>query len=221
MSAVYSRSRVNWILREAAKADAYADRVVLENPDTVASLDARLRNTFYPFIRAELEKTGFRYLPMETDLRMESQWLGPDLARAFSFMLFDHFDRPFMRCTLQCSSRGHLVQREFHLGLPETTDPRLLFRILGEPRLAGCVPSLTIERSELHPEWNSHFWIEIHAGSGFESGRWTLDKVAMGDIAQMIHDSCQMYDVSMVDGLTCMEDVDRFLDIACRSYESR
>lgn len=29
-----------------------------------------------------------------------------------------------------------------------------------------------------------------------------------------------MYEASMVDGLASMEDVERFLEIACRSYES-
>ncbi len=220
MSARRVRIGDNWIVREAARADAREDQVVLENPDAVVSLDAKLRSTFYPFVRAELEKTGFRYLPMEDDLHIESEWLGPDFARVLSFMLFDDFDLLFTRCTLQCSNRGYLVEREFHLGLPESTDPRLLFRILGEPRLAGNMPSLTIQRSMIHPEWNSHFWIEIRAGSGMESGSWTMDKAAMGDIAQTIHDSCDMYEASMVDSLASMEDVERFLEIACRSYES-
>lgn len=220
MSSTHRHRQVNWVLREAAKADARTDRIILENPEAVGSLDTKIREIYFPFIRAELDKTGFRYLPLENDLHIDSQWMGPDLSRALSFMLFDHFEYLFMRCTLLCSNRGHLLQREFHLGLPETTDPRLLFRILGEPRLAGYTPSLTIERSTLHPEWNSYFWIEIHAGSGFESGAWTMVKVAMGNIAQMIHDSCEMYEVGMVEGLTGMEDVERFLDIACRSYES-
>jgi hypothetical protein len=112
-----------------------------------------------------------------------------------------------------------LLDREFHLGLPETTDPRLLFRILSEPRLAGYEPSLQIERSMLHPEWNSYFWIEIHAGSGFESGSWTMDKAVMGNIAQTIHDSCEMYELSM-EGFAGMEDVERFLDVSCRSFGS-
>jgi hypothetical protein len=47
-----------------------------------------------------------------------------------------------------------------------------------------------------------------------------MDKAAMGDIAQTIHDSCEMYEVAMVEGLIGMEEVERFLDIACRSYES-
>jgi hypothetical protein len=220
MSAAHGRSRDNWIVREAARADAREDRVVLENPDAVASLDAKLRNTFLPFVRAELEKTGFRYLPMEDDLHIDSQWLGSNLARALSFMLFDDFDLLFTRCTLQCSNRGYLIEREFYLGLPKSTDPRLLFRILDEPRLAGNMPSLTIQRSAIHPEWNSYFWIEIRAGSGIDSSSWTMDKAAMGDIAQTIHDSCDMYNASMVDGLASVEDVERFLEIACRSYES-
>jgi hypothetical protein len=220
MSGTNRASQGNWLLREASKADPRADRIVLENPEVVGSLDAKLRETFLPFIRAELKQTGFPYEPSSDELHLESKWFGPEFARALSFMLFDHFAAPFMRCTLECSRRGHLLEREFYLGLPETTDPRFLFRILSEPRLAGCKPSLTIERSVLHPEWNSYFWIEIEAGSGFEFGSWTMDKVAMGNIGQTIRDSCEMYEVGMVEGFTGMEDVERFLDIACRCFES-
>ena len=77
MSSAYPRSQGNWVLREAAKADARADRIILENPEAVGSLDAKLRETFFPSIHTELEKTGFRYLPVEDDLHIESQWLGP------------------------------------------------------------------------------------------------------------------------------------------------
>ena len=129
MSATRARSGDNWIVREAAYADAREDRVILENPNAVATLDAKLRSTFYPFVRGELEKTGFRYLPLENDLHIESERLGPNFARVLSFMLFDDFDLLFTRCTLQCSNHGYLVGREFHLGLPESTDPRLLFSL--------------------------------------------------------------------------------------------
>ncbi len=91
-----------------------------------------------------------------------------------------------------------MVEREFHLGLPGTTDPRFLFRILSDPRFAGDVPSLTIERSILHPQRRTYYRIQIQAGSGFILGPWT-----------------------MASGLSSMEEVERFLlDIACRSFES-
>ena len=112
MSSTHHRGQPNWVGREAAKADLGADRVVLENPDVVGSLDSKLRETYLPFIRAELEKTGFPYQPVENDLHIDSQWMGPYLARALPFMLFDHFGQLFMRCTLLCSSRGHLLERE-------------------------------------------------------------------------------------------------------------
>ncbi len=209
----------SWVQREAANAGGLEDRVVLENPIAVASLDARLRDAF-PLIRAELEKTGFRYLPTEEDLHIDSTGLGPNLARSLTCMLFDDLDRPFMRCSIQCDRRGYMVEREFHLGLPETTDPRFLFRILSDPRFAGNVPSLTIERSVSRPQWRSHYWIQIQAGSGFISGPWTMDTAAIGDIRQSIGDSCQMYSAGMARGFLSMEEVERFLDIACRSFES-
>ena len=50
---------MNWIIEAAMEADPREDRVVLEDPTTVAALDEILLKKYVPFIRSELEKTGY------------------------------------------------------------------------------------------------------------------------------------------------------------------
>jgi hypothetical protein len=211
---------MNWVTSESAKADSAKDRIILKNPGVVAALDGVLLGTCFPFIRTQLEMTGFRYMPAANDVRIESAWMGPELARELTFMLFDDRDRLFLRCALRCSSRGYMFEREFSLGLPETADPRFLVRILGDPRFEGYPPVLSVHRSVVHPEWDVFFWIVFTAGSGFDSGRWTMHNAAMNDIKQTIRDSCSMYDLSMIDGIRTMKDVERFLESAYPCFES-
>ncbi len=177
-------------------------------------------NRFYPFIREELEKTGFPYYPQSDDLKFESGWMAGDLARELVFMLFDDFDYSFLRCSLSCSPRGYMFERSFFLGLPQSCDPKILFRILSDPHFAGDFPSLHIERSILHPEWNSYFYITLRAGNGFESNGWSVHSTALGDIAQTIQDSLSLYESAMVEGITTTDDLEAFLQVACRCFSS-
>jgi hypothetical protein len=113
-----------------------------------------------------------------------------------------------------------MFDRKFFLGLPKTTDPTFLFKIISDPHFSGNPPSLHIERSVLHPEWNSYFYITFEAGNGFESGAWGMHSTALCDIAQTIHDSLSLYEASMVEGLTTMDEVDAFLHLAYRCFGS-
>jgi hypothetical protein len=45
-------------LKSARKADPNHDRVILENPGAVRELDALLVDTYKPYIRGELARTG-------------------------------------------------------------------------------------------------------------------------------------------------------------------
>ena len=97
-------------------------------------------NRFYPFIREELEKTGFPYYPQSDDLKFESGWMAGDLARELVFMLFDDFDYSFLRCSLSCSPRGYMFERSFFLGLPQSCDPKILFQDLERSTLRRRLP---------------------------------------------------------------------------------
>ncbi len=210
----------NWVVREATNADPRQDRIVLENPMAVAALDEILVNRYIPFIRAELEKTGYPYRPRDLTSTIESTADGPRLARKLTFMLFDEGDFLFLRCSVSCSKMGYMVKKEFYLDLPESTDKKLLLHLLGDPHFAGNPPSLMVQRHALRPEWGTFFWIKFEAGDGFISGPWELHGEALADIGRTIQDACEMYEASMVEGLKSLDDADRFLEVASRSFES-
>ncbi len=211
----------NWVVREATEADPRNDRVVLENPAVVASLDELLLTKYLPVVRAELEKTGHDYHPREAVPTIESATIsGPQLARKLTFLLLDQLGFLFLRCSVSCDRTGYMVEKEFYLDLPESTDPKYLWRILGDERFAGNPPSLMVQRSVLHPEMGTYFWIKFEAGTGFQSGPWEMHGEGLADITQTIRNACEMYEQSMVEGFQSTDDVDRFLEIAKRSFEA-
>ena len=112
------------------------------------------------------------------------------------------------------------MERECFLGFPRQTDPSLLFRILGEDSLRGNPPELTIAPSLIHPEWDVYFQITLSAGTGLETGPWTLHEGAKTIIKQVIEDSVEMYEISMVDSFSTLQDLENLLRAARRSYES-
>ena len=187
----------------------------------IAALDEFLLKRYLPFIRTELEMTGYPYSPSRDAIpSIESAWKGPELARKLTFMLFDELKFLFLRCSVSCDGLGYLVEKEFFLDLPESTDQKLLVRILGDARFAGNPPSLMVQRSALHPDLSKFFWVKIEAGSGFDSGPWQLHGEALTDIEHTIKNACEMYEASMVEGFQSADDVDRFLEVASRSFES-
>ncbi len=211
---------MSWILEEATRCDSRKDRIILENPKAVKELDDLLLSRFYPFILSELKKTKYRFIPLPDDVKITSIWSGGDLGRALVFMLFDDLNYSFFRGTFSCTKNGFFLEREFFLGLPQNTNPSFMFRILSEDRFAGNPPSLRIESSSIYPEWNTFFYITLNAGKGFEYKGWTLHNVAKEHIETTIHDSIAMYEESMIDGFSTMDDVDRFLRIAYRCFEA-
>jgi len=135
-------------------------------------------------------------------------------------MLFDPLGFLFLRCSISVDNQGYMVEKEFFLGLPESTDQSYLWRILADPRFAGNPPSLTVERSDNHPvKWNGFFWIKLEAGKGFVSGPWNLHSEGIADINRTIGDACAMHEQSMVEGFHSLQDVERFLETAYRSFE--
>ena len=212
--------RMNWIIEAAMKADPRKDRVVLEDPTTVAELDQILVTKYLPFIRAELKKTGYPYRPEDLTSAIESATaIGPRLARKLTFMLFDKDDFLFLRCSVSCDEMGYMVEKEFYLDLPESTDQKLLVRLLGDPRFEGNPPTLMVQRHAVRPELGTTFWIKFEAGRGFISGPWKLHGEALADIGRTIKDACEMYEAS-AEGFQSLEDVDRFLVVASRSFEA-
>jgi len=209
---------MNWLIEEANKIHLQSDRIILDNPETVKQLDKQIIDIYYPFILEELKKTGYPYYPVKSELEIESTWNGGDLARSVVFMLFDHLNYPFFRGKLNCFKDGFIFNKEFSLGLPEDTDPAFMIRILEDEKFEGMSPSLSVEKPHLFPEQNTYFHITLESGSGFGFKGWSLNSMAKGNIESSIHESVEMYELSMVNGFSTMSDVEDFLGIAYRGY---
>ena len=212
---------MNWLIEEAKKTNSQKDRIILENPEAVKQLDERIHIVFWPFIREKLENSGYVYMPGNEDYELTSTWGGSGgLGRSLIFMLFDEMSSTFFRGTLECSADSFFLKREFFLSLPEDTDPKILFRILKDEKLSGMMPSLTIQKSILSQEQGESFHITIEAGTGYGFKGWSLDNIAKGDIESVIDTSVKMYEHSMIDGFSSMNDVENFLEIAYSAYEA-
>ena len=211
---------MNWIIEESQSADPRGDRVILENPAAVKELDELLIEKYYPPIRRALQDTGYAFSSIDDDaIPIESRWSGPELGRCLTFMLFDGLGGAILRGSLTRSRTGFLFGREFFLGLPETTEPSFLFRIMAEEDFAGMMPRLTIQRSRLHPEWDTYYSITLESAAGVSGGPWTLDQAAIGTIDQTIRTSIAMYE-STIDGFATMADVEEFIELARECFEA-
>lgn len=209
---------MSWLIEEAQKSFPQSDRIILENPETVKQLDKQIIDIYYPFILEELGKTGYPYAPAPDELGIESTWNGGDLARSVVFMLFDHLNYPFFRGKLDCFEDGFILNKRFSLGMPKDTDPAFMIRILEDDKFEGMPPSLSVEKPHLFPEQNTYFHITMESGSGFGFKGWSLNSMAKGNIESAIHESIEMYELSMIDGFSTMNDVEEFLGIAHRAY---
>ena len=207
---------MNWIIEEAKKIHTSKNIVFLENPETKQLLDNLLLKKFYPAINKHLHETGYWELDnpkIETKLVYE-------LVRSIMFMITDDFGYTFFRGEFECELDGWMLTRNFWLGLPRDTDPAFLFRILSDERFAGNPPTLSIEESPLYPEWNIYYLITIHSGTGTSWGAGIGEKHALQTIKSVIRKSAEMYEISMIDGFSNMEDVEIFLKTAYEAFES-
>ena len=211
---------MNWIVEAAQSVDPRKDRVILENPATVKELDELLIEKYYPPIRRALQDTGYAYSSIDDDaIPIESRWSGPELGRCLTFMLFDELGGAILRGWLTRSRTGYMFGREFFLGLPATTEPSFLFRIMAEEAFAGMMPSLTIETFGTHPERDTYYCIKLESAAGISGGPWTLDQAAIGNIEQTIRTSIEMYE-STIDGFEAMADVEEFIELARQCFEA-
>ena len=212
---------MNWITEEAQRADPRKDRVVLEDPAAVKELDELLIEKYYPPIRRALQDTGYTYSSIDDDaipIRSASGG-GSQLERCLTFMLFDELGGAILRGWITRSRAGYMFGREFFLGLPSTTEPSFLFRIMAEEAFAGMMPSLTIETLGTHPERDTYYCIKLESAAGILGGPWTLDQAAIGNVEQTIRTSIEMYE-STIDGFETMADVEKFIELARTCFEA-
>jgi hypothetical protein len=215
------RDDENWIMKEIRKLDPQKDRIILENPESRKYLDDLLMEKIYPAIARILDETTLPYEPSAIDAScINSACQGSDLGRSLPFFLYDHLQYPILRGEIIVSRTGYLFNRSFSLGLPRNTKPEYLFKILSDPRFQGTSPVLNIFESKIRPEWNIYYHIIIETGSGYTFGPFSLYNTAIHLIEETVKASIEMYELSMIELFSTMEDVERFLHIAARCFES-
>ena len=211
---------MSWIEEEARLADPRKNRVILENPVAVKELDDVLMGRYYPPIKRALRETGYPFSSVDDGrLPLESRSSPFGLGRCLTFTLFDDFGRLILRGKVTRSFEGFLFDREFFLGLPRSTEPSFLFRIIADEAFAGMIPPLTVHPSEIDPEWNTYYSITLEKGAGIEGRQWALDQAAIGNIEETITTSVEMYE-STIDGFETMADVEAFIALARRCFET-
>lgn len=200
----------DWAARESKKADAEKDIIILEHPGVKRYLDGLLLDDFWPDILECLVSTGYVYSPEEnpeTDLEP-----GPAFARCLSFMLFENRCL-FFRGKIIASKEFWMLESEFFLGLSRETPPEVVFEILGNSRLIGMPPELTIDKSR-----REYYQIEFHNGSG---ASWGLHgrKFAKERIRTVVDINVKMHEFTD-DGVILPQDLGEFLSLVYGVYEA-
>ena len=200
----------NWAVEEARKADLSKGYVILENPKTTEYLDDLLLKEFWPSILDNLEGSGFNYFPVDTPApEFELKHV---LTRSLTFMLLNG-NTAFFRGKLNCSMEFWTIESEHFLLLLKETDPQVIFEILGNSRLIGCPPELSIDKSG-----SDFYQITFHAGKG-ESWGMHDKQYIMERIKKVVDVNIAMHEHS-IDGVISADDLGEFLTTAYEVYEA-
>ena len=199
----------NWIIKEARKHKESEDTVILENPKIRKYLNNLLLKRFWPVIRKDLIDSMFNFWPYEKpETEFELQHV---LSRSLRFMLLDG-DMAFFRGKLTCSAEHWMLGSEFFLSLPMDTDPRLVYKVLGNSRFSGNPPMLSID------ERNGSIEITLQSGNGAGWGLYDEDHVD-DKIREAIDTNIDMHILVMDEGLTA-GNLGEFLTMAYSVYEA-
>lgn len=200
----------NWIIREARKVDEKKDIIILEKPDAKAYLESLLLMRFWPVIRNNLEGTSYTYSPQDgPEIDREP---GQRLEKSLTFMFFEE-RKSFFRGKLSCAMDSWFLTSEFFLMLSRENIPLVVLEILGNSRLRGNPPELTVDKSS-----DGFYWITFHAGNGKGWGISNKEDVDK-EIKKIIDINAKMYELSK-GGIVPTRDLGEFLSVAYEVYEA-
>jgi len=199
-----------WLTEAVRHADPRAEVVVLEDSRVRDILDGHIHR-IWPPVREHLESTGYVFTP-ERDVKIESRSRHA-LVRAMSWMLHDGV-QAIHRGTLECNRDHWMLDREFFLSMPGSTDLGLVREIIGNSRLGGSPPELTIHKHS--PA--GYYQILFRAGSGEDWGTGSNERI-VGRIKKCIDCNIRMHEIA-IDGEWDRETVEEFLTTAFAFYES-
>lgn len=199
-----------WLVNEAKKIEDDKNVVILEKPDIKKELDDMLTKKYWPCIDVSLKDTGYIYAP---DSKPKTEFeFSYELARSLTFMLFD-YESAIFRGKLSLSPTGWMLERESFLQLTDKTDPKVIFDIIGDSRLRGLPPTL-----EIHKDMPFIYQIHFQGGSGADWLTYS-DEIIHRKIDEAINLGIQLYEFTL-DGYIIKNDVNEFLQIACRLYDA-
>lgn len=200
-----------WLKNAFKKVDPNSEVIILENPDIKSGLDQYL-HLLWPVVKQHLESTGYAFTPLNGVLKIEGR-SGCVLTRAMPWML--HGEYPvFYRGALECTQRHWVIENEFFLSLASSVDFRLIREIIGNSRLSGSPPELTIHKHS--PV--EYYQIYFHSGNGESWGPQSTGRIIEW-IKKCIDANVAMNDFA-IDGQWNEEIVGKFLTYAYEAYEA-
>jgi hypothetical protein len=201
---------MSWVEDSARKADGDSEVVVLENPVVRDRLDRHILE-IWPAVRTHLEQTGYVFTPTdEVGIRSEGSRV---LVRSMSWMIHDVSGAVY-RGILECGTDHWMLKSEFFLSMPAEVDVGLLLEIVGNTRLSGNPPELTVHKHDSA----GFYQVKFMSGRGESWWPGSRDRI-LQRIRECIDTNVELHEFAM-DGELTRTTVEAFLSRAYDVYES-
>lgn len=202
-----------WIDTVIQDVDPSLDLVIIENPYIKESYD-QILNTIWLPVREYLQKTGHIYTP-EIEPLIESDGRGL-LTRKMTWMLHE-VDQAMYRGAIRINSMGWMIENEFFLSLDSQVNFRLVTELIGNSRMSGCPPELTISK-RLGTANGGYFQIKFFNGTGEDYCPGCEEQI-IEKVKKCIDTNVEMNDIAL-DNDWNEERVGEFLSVALVVYEA-
>jgi hypothetical protein len=202
----------NWIEKAVEVCDPHADLIVLENPATKEFYDQILKTIWLP-VRERLKKTGYIYTP-EIEPQIESE--GKNIvSRKMTWMLHE-LSRAKYRGSVEINRMHWMVENEFFLCLDSHIDFRFVTELIGNSRMAGNPPELTIHKHHTN-DFEGYYQVTYLNGTG-ESFYPGCEERIIHRIKKCIDVNVEMNEIT-IDNDWNEKRVAEFLTVAFEVYE--
>ena len=203
----------NWIESAIEGKDAKLDMVVIENPSVKDLYDKMLSTIWIP-IREHLQQSGYTYTPeFEPQLESEGRTI---LSRKLTWMLHET-SRAMYRGSVELNKMHWMIENEFFMCLNPQIDFRFISEIIGNSRLSGNPPELSIhKRHAQDPE--GYYQIRFLSGFGENFYEGCEEKI-VERVKKCIDVNVEMNEITL-DGAWDETSVGEFLSAAYHVYEA-
>jgi hypothetical protein len=205
--------KTTWIERAIKDLDPKIDIITIENPDTRDVYD-QILNTIWLPVREHLQKTVYTYTP-EIEPHIESEGRGM-LTRKMTWMLHET-TRLMYRGAIQLSKMSWIIENEFILSLDRHVDFRFIAEIIGNSRLSGYPPELTMHKHHAN-DADGYYQVTFFNGSG-EGYYPGCEELIVEKIKRCIDSNVKMNEIT-IDNDWNDDRVGEFLTAALEVYET-